>query len=259
MSQQTTIEIAPAAPAKHRLIKRWFFINVALFMILFSIIAFAPEMIDTSVRNVPLPLPPLAATHAIVSTGFLLLLLSQPTLVATGRTDLHRRLGIVGAVLAVAFVVITYLAGVEVVRRGFPVAGDPGLPPGLSRAAFVLAPNVSLLVFGILLGAALYYRHRPDVHKRLMLLAVLGGLTSTPVAHLVGYWSVLQPWAGMIFPLSAVVFLSVSAVYDRAVIGRIHPVSLWVPLAVFVSQSIFFNAIVPSAAFRSFAEWLTRE
>jgi hypothetical protein len=88
------------------------------------------------------------------------------------------------------------------------------------------------LEFATLVGAAFYYRHRPSVHKRLMLLAVLGGLTPTPVARIIGHWLSSQPWAVLIFPVSFVAFTSLSAIYDRVSEGRIHPVSLCVPISV---------------------------
>ena len=89
-----------------------------------------------------------------------------------------------------------------------------------------------------------------------MLLAILGGLTPTPVAHVIGHWPVFQPWTGMIFPLSLFIFLSFSAIYDRVSEGRIHPVSLWVGLLVFVWNAAFSVVIVPSSAWREFATWL---
>jgi hypothetical protein len=112
------------------------------------------------------------------------------------------------------------------------------------------------LIFAVLFGAALWYRHRPSVHKRLMLLAVLGGLTGTPVAHAIGHWSVLHAWTGLIFLASSLIFLSLSAIHDRLSQGRIHPVSLWVALVLFVSTAVFNIGIVPSSAWRDFTTWL---
>jgi hypothetical protein len=45
---------------------------------------------------------------------------------------------------------------------------------------------------------------------------------------------------------------------DRVSEGRVHPVSPWVGIAVFVSTGIFNVGIVPSAAWHSFADWLVR-
>jgi uncharacterized membrane protein YozB (DUF420 family) len=178
---------------------------MALLMILFSAVAFGPSLIQPSSRNVPLPLTPLVTAHAIVSVGWLVLFLTQATLVATGRTDVHRRVGIVGAVLTMMFVVVGYFTLIEEARRGFDLSGDiirrpPG--SGVSNPA-VMALLWNFLTFRILAGAGLCYRHRPAVHKRLMLLAMLGGLTNTPVAHVVGHWPSLQPGAGIIVPVSA--------------------------------------------------------
>jgi hypothetical protein len=113
----------------------------------------------------------------------------------------------------------------------------------------------NILPFAILVGLGVCYRHRPDVHKRLMLLAMVGGLIQTPVAHLIGHWA-LQPWAGVIVPVSSIIVLSLSAIYDRVSQGRIHPVSLWGAILVFAWQALFFSVIQPSSAWRDFAAWL---
>jgi uncharacterized membrane protein YozB (DUF420 family) len=240
-------------------VNRWFYIGVAMTLIVLNLIGFAPSLVEPSGRMAPLPLTPLVTVHVIIASIFLLVFLAQTTLVATGRTDIHRKLGIAGTVLALAFVVTGYLSLVEQARRGFDLAGDIAqlpIPPGASVVGVIMVPIIFFLTFGVLLGAAVYYRQRPEVHKRLMLLAILGSLFTTPVAHITGHWPALTPWAGLIFPLTGALFLSVPAIYDRLVIGRIHPVSLWVALAVFVTQTIFGALIVPSAAWDATANWL---
>jgi hypothetical protein len=118
--------------------------------------------------------------------------------------------------------------------------------------------GANILPFAILVGAAVFYRRRPDVHKRLMLLAMVGVLTNTPVAHVIGYWNALQPWAVPVFVVSSFVFLSLGGVYDRVSQGRIHPVSLWGGILVFVWQNGFFAVIAPSSAWRDVTAWLIR-
>jgi len=51
------------------------------------------------------PLPLILHIHGIVATGWILLFLSQTTLIDRHRVDLHRRLGITGVVLAVLLLV----------------------------------------------------------------------------------------------------------------------------------------------------------
>jgi uncharacterized membrane protein YozB (DUF420 family) len=241
-------------------VDRWFYISVALLMIVVNVAAFGPSIVNPSGRRLPLPLSPLVTAHAIVSTAWLLLFLAQATLIATGRIAVHRRLGMIGAALAAVFVVVGFFSVVEQARRGFDLSGDIGrvpLPPGVTPLAATVGVLFFFLEFAILVGAGVCYRHRPSVHKRLMLLAVLGGLTPTPVAHLIGHWLSFQPWSVAVFPISFIAFTSLSAVYDRISEGRIHPVSLWVPILWLVWRVVVVVRIIqPSTAWREFAAWL---
>ena len=100
-----------------------------------------------------------------------LLFLTQTSLIAGGRADVHRRLGVVGGVLAVLMLVIGYLTAVEAARRGVTPPG--GRPP----LVFLSVPIGTLVVFAILVGSGLYNRRRSETHKRLMLLATIALLT----------------------------------------------------------------------------------
>jgi hypothetical protein len=201
--------------------------------------------------------------HALIAVAWLVLFFAQAVFAATGRIHVHRRVGAFGAVLTLPFVVLGYFTVIGQARRGLDLSGDLSrlAPPGATTTAQeILAGTVGLLLayfmFAVLVGAALLYRDRPAVHKRLMLIGVVGVLTQTPLAHFVGYWLAPQPWVGLIFPISAVFFLSLSAVHDRVTEGRIHPVSLWVPLAIFALSVVFNVVIVSSGPWRRFATWL---
>jgi len=90
------------------------------------------------------------------------------------------------------------------------------------------------------------------VHKRLMLLAVLGPLVGAPLAHFVGYWDL----PGFVFAFATIAFLAVQPVHDVLVRGRMHPVSLWGGILTFAWFFLFFVVIAPTAAWNQFAEWL---
>ncbi len=112
-----------------------------------------------------------------------------------------------------------------------------------------------LVTFGLLIAAGFWYRHQSDIHKRLMLLATVGGLMGAPLAHLIGHSSWLRDIRPIILvPLALLLFSS--AVYDRISRGRIHPVSLWGAGIIFVWDLLRNVAIGPSAAWHRFAEWL---
>ena len=202
----------------------------------------------------PPPLTTPERPSRAISTAWLLLFLAQTTLVATGRRRVHRRLGIAGGIIAAALVVTGPLMMIEEARRGFDLSGDL-VPRGSSQtaAASLIVVNAFVL-FGLLVAGAFWYRRRPDVHKRLMMLAILGPLIGAPLAHFVGHW----PVPGVIFPFATIGFLAIQPLHDLVVAGRVHPVSLWGGLLVFAWFSVFFVAIAPTEGWNRFAEWLVR-
>jgi phosphatidylserine synthase len=80
---------------------RRFFTGMAIAAALTVFVGFAPTYYVRGLSEAH-PLSPLVHLHGIVSTAWILLFLSQTSLVAARRTDLHRRLGIAGVVLASA-------------------------------------------------------------------------------------------------------------------------------------------------------------
>src|SRR5207253_510938 len=89
-------------------VDRWIFVFTAASFIVIVLTGFIPDSLQNmaaiKVHERP-PYPLVASVHAVMMGAFLLLLLAQTALVATGRTDLHRRLGLVAIVLAPAMVV----------------------------------------------------------------------------------------------------------------------------------------------------------
>jgi hypothetical protein len=78
------------------------------------------------------------------------------------------------------------------------------------------------------------------------------------VGHLIGTWPALRASGRTVGPLTTMLFLSVSAIHDRITRGRIHPVSLWVPIALFAWLNALAFVVLPSPAWREFAAWLAR-
>lgn len=117
------------------------------------------------------PLSNLLFVHGLVMTAWLALFVGQTALVESGRVDLHRKLGVAGAGLAVLLVVVGVAAALDAGRRGFSPA------PQVTPQMFLAIPLVDILVFAILVGIALAKRRNGPTHKRLMLLGTVGMLT----------------------------------------------------------------------------------
>ena len=114
----------------------------------------------------------------------MLLLLAQTLLVASGRIDVHRRLGLVSFALVPAIVVVMIL----VTRASWAnlAALPPGvLPPAALASTKALIANVLLeqlkvlVLFPLFAGWAIAVRRTdPEMHKRMMILATLMPLSA---------------------------------------------------------------------------------
>ena len=184
--------------------------------------------------------------HGLVFTSWVLLFLAQTTLVAAGRTDLHRKLGVGGAVLAALLLVMGTTTAILRVKGGgsSPI---PGVPP----LSFLAVPLVDMVVFALLIGAGLVLRNRPDTHKRLMTLGTIA-LTSAPIARLPFVLPVGPP---AFFGLTDL-FIVAMLVYDLATRRKVHPATIWGGLVILASQPLRLM-ISGTRAWLAFAGWLT--
>lgn len=170
------------------------------------------------------PVEPIFYIHGALFFSWLTLLAIQTTLIATGDTAAHRRLGLAGFVLAPLMLVMGLYAATLAARRptGFTGVVDPPLH-------FYGVLVVWIAVFFVFAGLALLWRKRPQTHKRLMLLAALilaeAGITRFPVApintaatEIVAFWFTVP-------------FLIPLVVWDFATLRRLHPATLWGGLA----------------------------
>ena len=190
-------------------------------------------------------LTPLRLVHGAIFTSWVLLFIVQTVLVAAGRTDIHRRLGVAGAVLAVAMVVVGLLLAVATARAGRG-------PPGVDPRAFLAVPIFDMLLFAPLVTAGVYFRRRPEMHKRLMLLATVS-LMAAAAARLPG----ALPTAGPLFYFAVVDLLVLLGVlYDLATRRRVHPAYIWGGLLILVSQPLRL-ALSGTSACLAFADMLT--
>ncbi len=172
-------------------------------------------------------LTPLVHVHAIAFSAWMLLFVAQTTLIATGRVSWHRTLGIVGALLAVAMVVLGLMVAVEGSRLGHR-------PLMVDKYTFLIIPIVNALMFGTFVAAGIWVRSRSASHKRFMLLATLSLLTPAIVRMDL---PVVPPGPIGAFIVNDVLLLAAWA-WDWFSNGRIHRVLLWGGIAFIASQPL---------------------
>jgi hypothetical protein len=160
------------------------------------------------------PLPLIVQIHGAIFSSWILLLITQTSLVAAHRVELHRRLGRLGFFLACLLV----LAGVAVVCEDLARHVAPGNPriEGVATQALRAASFALLVYFGY------RNRHNPSAHKRLMLIATINLLPAAVVR-----WPVLT--AGN-FPLALAfccALLGLVVCYDALSTRTVHRATLW--------------------------------
>ena len=99
MTADLGLAAGPLRPAsailQERARDRRFFTGMAIASLLTAFVGFAPTYYLRGLSDAP-PLPTLVHVHGLLSTAWLLLFLTQASLVAAHRTDIHRRLGVAG-------------------------------------------------------------------------------------------------------------------------------------------------------------------
>lgn len=244
------VDVLSGTPRAHA-IDRWIFVFMAAWFIAIVLAGFIPdslmkiEMVRTGQRP---PFPIVLHMHAVAMGTFLLVLLAQTTLMATGRRELHMKLGVFAVALAAALVVIGFVLAPTMYHQVW--AGAQAAPPearekALGALSFV--ENILLLqirigiLFPLLLAIGLRARRgNAGLHKRMMILA-------TAMAIPAGIDRI--PWLPSTIPanpLSADLYtlLAVSPMFVWDVVrnGRVHR-AWWIWLAVFLPFAVLVNAL----------------
>jgi len=230
---------------------RVFYSAISIAMALTVFIGFAPTYYSKLFADAPLltlsraPFTSLVHLHGILFTTWTLLFVVQTALVARHRVAIHRKLGVLGGLLAGAMVVVGTTTAIR-------AAGSGASPPGVSPLSFLAVPLTDMLLFGGFVATALWMRRNKEAHKRLMLLAFVSILTAA-VARFPG----VLPQGPFVFFGLTFIYLLVAVAYDIASRRRIHPVYLWgIPLLL---ASVPLRLMVSTTGiWRTFAEAITK-
>ena len=234
-----TVAAAPTTRPNPARRDRIFHIGMAVAFLITAIVGFGPSYFFKPVHPSP-ALIPLLHVHGLVFTAWLVLLIVQSGLVRADRVDLHKRLGIAGAVLAALMVILGLLVAIDAARRG--TSAD-----GMDPLAFMIFPFGQTLMFAGFTGAGLWQRRRSEIHRRLILLGTICLMTPA-ISRLVDKRSALAAFL-------TVIFVIVALIHDWRSRGRVHPVYMWGGAIILLSgplRAVFGN----SAGWHAFARFL---
>ena len=259
-------DLLSGTPRAHG-IDRWIYVFTAASFIVIVLAGFIPSSLGkiAAVQAGERPPFPLAMhAHAILMGSFLLLLLAQTTLVATGRCGLHRRLGIAAFVLAPAIVVAGFMLVVGNYHGLSGAAAAAATPETQLRLQQTLqrVDNIMLLqlriglLFPILLAIGLTARGRDaGLHKRMMILAVAGALPAG--IDRIPWLPTTLPDSPIAPDLYTLLAISPMLLWDLVRNRSLHR-AYWIWLALALPLSVAVHALWNTDYWHAFAPWLMR-
>ena len=164
--------------------------------------------------------PAIVHFHGIVTFTWVAFLIVQTTLVATGRTAFHRSLGMAGIALGTLLVFSAAEVAILQLARELKEGG----PSPREFVATLL--SLPLLVTG-LVGSGIANVARPEIHKRLMMLASFVVLTPA-LARIIQLMasSLSRLTRNDLAGLASDVLVLIAIVYDTKTRGKPHPAYL---------------------------------
>lgn len=214
-----------------RNVDRWFFALAALFIVVTVLVGFVPTSLEKLAAVQAGQRPPLSPTlhaHTITMASWMVLLLAQVGLAATGRIARHRRVGNLAFVIAplvmLAMILQTRAAWLDLAALPPGVLDPATLATTKQFLANLLPEQIrAIVLFGVFVGWALAVRRTDlDTHKRMMLLA-----TFMPLGAAID--RIAQRWLPTTFPLEYgiehayfLLWLAPLLIYDWVRRGRPH-------------------------------------
>lgn len=143
-----------------------FFFWLALAMCAFVFGGFGMHSMLPAMQGGFPPAPPIVHIHGLIFVSWMLLLLAQTGLASAGNVKLHRSLGMWGIAHATAIMIIGLSVQLIASRSGMDAGRDPGTD-GLYLGLLAVAG------FSIMFILAIRTRNKPQIHKRMIMFAML--------------------------------------------------------------------------------------
>ena len=258
VEQEPRPDVLSGTPRAHA-VDRWIFVGMAVWFLAIVLTGFIPDsimkigMVRAGERP---PFPIVLHMHAVLMGSFLLLLLAQTWLMATGRREYHKQLGLASFVLAPALVIVGFVLAPTMYHQTYDLM-QAAPPEGQAKylQALSVSENIKLiqlyigLLFSVFLVIGLRARKRDaGLHKRMMILATAiplpAGIDRIPwLPHTMPG----SPWSVDLYTLAAI---SPMFVWDVVRNGRVHR-AYWIWIAAYLPCAIAVHALWETAWWRA--------
>jgi FtsH-binding integral membrane protein len=207
-----------------RFLSRYFYLCMSLVFAGLVLWGFS-KTVDTNLFHGKPPRPLLLWVHGAAFSTWIVFFIVQSALVRVHKISVHRTLGWFGAGLATLMVGLGFTIAVVMARFDDVVLHQK------DTYAFLSIPFWDVLAFGTLMALAIYWRKRPDFHRRLIFIASCGLMDAA-----VGRFDFVFDH-NLFFPLLDLLIL-LGAARDLVVDGRVNKVYLYALPPLIVGQTI---------------------
>jgi len=205
-------------------VNRYFYFSMSLLFATIVVWGFSHTVNESLFHAAP-PRPLLLWIHGAVFSSWVVFFIAQSTLVRVRKVSWHRFMGWFGAGLATVMVPLGIAIAIVMARF------DTVQLHMSDAAAFLSIPFYGMLAFSVLIALAIYWRKRPEFHRRLVFVATCG-LMDAAFARFDFVYD------HHIFFVCVDLLIVLGVVRDLVVDGRIHKVYRYALPAVMVGQNL---------------------
>ncbi len=242
-----SVTVVKEPPRAFAVLDRYFYRLMSLLVVVPVAYGFS-FTVGKNLIHPALPRPRILYLHAAVFTGWLVYFILQTSLIGARQVRWHRRAGWFGAILGVTLVVVGVSTAVAMGRFNAATLHATDVEPTL------IIPLFDMVCFSSVFGLAIWWRKRPERHRRLMLIA-------TSVLTAAGFgrfpeW-LLPPY---LFYAGVDLLILCGVARDALVDRRVHPVYLATLPALIVGQTLTtLTALYGPAAWLRIAHAILRQ
>jgi hypothetical protein len=209
---------------RNGILNRYFYFAMSLLVAAIVVTGFK-RTVNENLFHPAIPRPYILWIHGSVFASWVIFFILQSTLVRIHKVSWHRSIGWFGAGLATVMVPLGVTTAIIMGRF------DAVQLHYKDAYAFLSIPFYDMLAFGVCIGLAIYWRTKPDVHRRLILIATCG-LMDAPFGRFDYLFN-----NNLFFPcLDLLILFGVAR--DLLVDRRVHKVYLYALPLLIIGQSL---------------------
>jgi len=205
-------------------VNRYFYFSMSLLFAAIVVWGFS-RTINDNLFHAAVPRPLLLWIHGAAFSGWVAFFIAQSTLVRVHRVSWHRFFGWFGAGLTAVMVPLGVTIAIVMARF------DTVQLHQSDADAFLAIPFYDMIVFGVIIALAIYWRKRPEFHRRLMFVATCG-LMDAAFARFDFVFD------HHLFFLCVDLLIVLGVVRDFVVDRRVHKVYLYALPAAIIGQNL---------------------